>query len=80
MKIIFNSLRNLQPSISRVLHIGLKICFLLLLFSTFILSLYTSIHNFNLFYLGINLFKTSLFYISFLYICAIGINTIKKGA
>lgn len=78
MKLVISRLKNINRSILRALYIGLKICFVLLLISTFILSLYHSIHNFDLFYIGISLFKTSLFYIAFLCICTIGIDTIKK--
>lgn len=78
MKLIISNLKSINKSILSVLFIGLKVCFVLLLLSTFILSLYHSVHNLNLFYTGISLFKTSLFYIAFFIICAIGIDTIKK--
>ena len=78
MKLVFSKLKSINTSILKVLYIGLKVCFVLLLISTFILSLYHSIHNFNLFYIGISLFRTSLFYIALLFICSIGIDTIKK--
>lgn len=79
MKLILSNFKNINKSIYNALSIGLKICFIILLISTFMLSLYHSIHNLNLFYIGISLFKTSLFYIAFLFICTIGIDTIKKG-
>ena len=71
-------IKNINSSILKALFIGLKFCFVLLLISTFLLTLYHSIHSFDLFYTGISLFKTSLFYIAFLFICSIGIDTIKK--
>ena len=77
MKLIFSKLKSINSSILKALYTGLKICFVLLLISTFILSLYHSIHNFELFYIGISLFRTSLFYIAFLCICSISIDTIK---
>ena len=78
MKLVFSKLKSINTSILKVLYIGLKVCFVLLLISTFILSLYHSISNYNLFYIGITLFKASLFYIVFLIICAISIDTIRK--
>ena len=78
MKLVLSKLKGINNSILKVLYTGLKICFVLLLISTFILSLYHSIHNFELFYIGMSLFRTSLFYIAFLCICSIGIDTIKK--
>lgn len=78
MKMIFFNLKSINTSILKALFIGLKVSFVLLLISTFLLSLYHTIHNFDLFYIGISLFRTSLFYIAFLFICSIGIDTIKK--
>ena len=78
MKIIITKLKTINKKILFTLYTGLKICFVLLLFSTFCLSLYHSISNYNLFYIGITLFKASLFYIVFLIICAISIDTIGK--
>ena len=79
IKLIISNFKNINKSILSVLYIGLKICFILLLLSTFILSLYHSIHNLSLFNTGISLFRTSLFYITFFVMCAIVIDTIKKG-
>ena len=78
MKLVLSKVKSIDKSILKVLYNGFKFCLILALFSTFILSLYHSIHNFNLFYIGISLFRTSLFYIAFLFICSIGIDTIKK--
>ena len=78
MKFIKNKLKNMDASVIKVTNTGLKICFVLLLFSTLILITY---HNFQysiLFYTGISLFKSTLFFISFFIICAIAIDTIKN--
>ena len=77
MKFIKNKLKNMDAPVIKVTNTGLKICFVLLLFSTLILITY---HNFQysiLFYTGISLFKSTLFFISFFIICAIAIDTIK---
>ena len=78
MKIIFNEFKNIDSSILKVKNTGMKICFILLLLSTFILSLYISIHNPILFLIGLSLFKSSLFFIVFFIICAYSIDIIKK--
>lgn len=78
IKNIITNFNKINSYILKVFYIGLKICFVVLLLSTFLLSLYHTIHNFDLFYIGISLFRTSLFYIAFLFICSIGIDTIKK--
>lgn len=78
MKLIINKLKNIDSSILKVKNIGIRICFILLLISTFILSLYISIHNPLLFLIGLSLFKSSLFFIVFFIICAYSMDIIKK--
>ena len=78
MRLIISRIKKMNSRILLVLFTGFKICFILLLLATFLLSLYHTIANYNLFYIGITLFKNSLFYFVFLIICALGVDTIKK--
>ena len=78
MKLFISKLKNIDNSIKRVLYNGLKFCLAFMLVATFILSLYSSVHNLTLFYLGISLFKSSLFFIAFFIICAISIDKITR--
>ena len=78
MRRILIKLRNVDNSILKVLYNGLKFCLILALLSAFILSIYHTVHNPDIFYIGISLFKSSLFYIAFFIICAVAIDTIKK--
>ena len=78
MRRILIKLRNVDNSILKVLYNGLKFCLILALLSVFILSIYHTVHNPDIFYIGISLFKSSLFYIAFFIICAVAIDTIKK--
>lgn len=78
MKLFLSKFKNMDTSISKVLFNGLKFCFVLILISALLLSIYHSIHNLDLFYIGISIFKSSLFFIAFFAICAIAIDTIKK--
>lgn len=78
MKFVFNKFKNMDSSISKVLFDGLKFCFILVLLSALMLSVYHSIHNIDLFYIGISIFKSSLFFIAFFAICAIAVDTIRK--
>ena len=78
MKIMFSKLKEINNSILKVAVNGLKFCLILALIATFILSLYHSIHNLDLFILGISLLKSTLFYSVFFVICAIAVDTIKK--
>lgn len=78
MKKTLLKLKNVDNSILKVLYNGLKFCLILALLATFILSIYHTVHNPDIFYIGISLFKSTLFFIVFFIICAIAIDTIKK--
>ena len=78
MKLVISKFKEINKSILNVLFTGLKICLILALLATFILTLYHSIHNLDLFILGLSLLKSSMFFTTFFIICAIAIDTIKK--
>ena len=80
MKLIISNFKRINSSILKVLYGGLKFCFILALFAAFILSLYHSIHNIDLFIIGISLLKSSLFFTVFFIICTFSIDTIKKDS
>ena len=80
MKSIISNLKHIDSSINRVCNNGLKFCFVLSLIATFILSTYLSIHNPNLFYIGISILKSALFFMVFFIICTIATDTIKKDS
>lgn len=78
MKLVISRMKKINSSIQKVLYNGLKFCLVLILISTFFLSLYHTILNLDLFYIGISLLKSSLFYAVFFIISAIAIDTIKN--
>ena len=78
MRWLIAKLKNMDTSIYGVCKNGLRFCFVLALLSTLLLSTYISIHNPNLFYVGISIFKSTLFFMVFFIICAIAIDTIRK--
>lgn len=78
MKLFITTYKKLDSSISKVCNNGLKFCFLLSLIATLVLCVYLSIHNPILFYMGLSLIKSALFFMVFFIICAIAIDTIKK--
>ena len=71
-------IKKIDSSMLKTLYNGLKFCLILALLATFILSIYHTIHNPDIFYIGISLLKSSLFYVSFFFICTIAFDTIKK--
>ena len=78
MKLMISNFKEISKPILNVLYAGLKFCLVLALIATFILTLYHSIHNLDLFVLGLSLLKSTLFFAVFFVICAIAIDTIKK--
>ena len=78
MKLFISKYKNMDTSIHKVCLNGFKFCLVLSLISALILSTYITIHNPTLFYLGISLFKSTLFFFVFFIICAIAVDTIRK--
>ena len=78
MQLILQKFKKIDSKIYKVYTNGLKFCFILMLISSFILCLYQSFHEPYIFYIGISLAKSSLFFIVFFIICAIAIDTIKN--
>lgn len=63
MKKIIEEIKNFDKSILKVMKSGIKFSFIFCLFSTLILALYQTVHIPNLFYTGISLFQSSLFFL-----------------
>ena len=78
MKLIITKFKGINKSILNVLFKGLRFCLILSLLATFILTLYHSIHNLDLFIIGFSLLKSALFFTAFFIICALAMDTIKK--
>ena len=78
MKKIIKELKNFDKSIFKVMKIGIQFSFVFCLFATFILAIYNSVHILNLFYTGISLFQTSLFFLVAFIAYGFVFNTIKK--
>ena len=72
-------LNNLDLKIKKILHIGIFSSFVLCIVSTILLFTYQSFYKLPLlYYSGLSLLKSSLMFISFFIMCAIGFDTIKK--
>ena len=63
MKNLINELKNFDKSVLKVMKSGIHFSFIFCLFSTLILAIYNSVHIPKLFYAGISLFQTSLFFL-----------------
>lgn len=73
----FFYLKNIKEPIKHIMIIGMRICFVLLLFSTLLLSLYIQInHQDYLYQIGSSLFKTFSMFIVFFFVYGISFNKI----
>lgn len=79
MKLILNKIKKIDSKVYKVYISGLKFCLVLILFACFILSLYQSIHNPDMFYIGFSLAKSSLFFAVFFLMFSVVIDTITNN-
>jgi len=63
MKKIIDEFNKIDKSILKVMLSGLRFSFIFCIFATFILAIYMEVHIPKLFYIGISLFQSSLFFI-----------------
>lgn len=78
-KILFDffDFTKIQKPIKNIMKLGISFCCILVLFATFLLSLYIEFHSPNYLYtIGGILFKSSTTFIVFFLICGIGFNKI----
>lgn len=79
IKQIIDKIKNLDKKIIKIMDSGFIFSFILSIISVIFLLTYNFFYSFpNLFYIGINLFKTSLMFACMFFICGIGFDTIKK--
>ena len=63
MRKILEEIKNFDKSIFNVMKSGIKFSFVFCLFATLVLAIYQTIHIPKLFYTGISLFQSSLFFL-----------------
>lgn len=82
MKIIeqlIDKIKNLDKQIIKIMDSGFAFSFILSIISALSLLTYDFFYSLpTLFYIGLNLFKTSLMFASMFFICGIGFDTIKN--
>lgn len=79
MKYLKNLFYNLDEIDLKIMKIGIKICFGILIFSVILLTIYLlAVHNFFLYELGLTILKlSSYFFVEFI-ICGIVADMVKK--
>lgn len=78
MKNVIGRLKKVEPDILKICYGGLRFCLVLSLFCALLLCIYQSTHNIYLFYIGISILKSTLFFVVFLIICTFAFDFIKK--
>ena len=79
MKKIFKEFNTLDKSVLHIMKPCLKFSYFLLIFVTVVLFTYEIFYAIpNLFYIGISLFSSSLYFIVACLICGLSFNKIKK--
>ena len=78
MKKILEEIKNFDKSILKVMKSGIKFSFAFCLFATLVLAIYHTIHIPKLFYTGISLFQSSLFFLVAFIAYGFVFNRVKK--
>ena len=74
-----NYYNTLDFKVNKIMHIGFKFSFIIVLIATYILYTYQSKNNNpNIFYIGLSLFKSGLTFGVTFFIFGFSFNTIKK--
>ena len=78
MKKILNEFKNMDKKILHITKLCLNFCFILLILSTALLFTYIIDSTPTLFYVGISVFTSSLYFIVISLICSLSFNKIRK--
>lgn len=78
IKTITEKFSTLELPIKKIMKKGIKFSFIITIISTLILLTYEFSGNIHFYYIGLNLFQVSLFWVVEFIICGIAIDTIKK--
>ena len=73
LKTLVDKLQSMEDKVKKVLHNGFIFSFIVCLLISYELSA-----NLELYYIGLSVFRLSLFFAVEFFICAIAIDTIKK--
>ena len=79
LKNIINNFRNLETITYKIMKIGFKFCFSLSIISIIILLTYNNIFvTPNAYYIGLALFKLSIYFMVDFIVCGFVVDNIKK--
>ena len=78
MKKIKTLFENLDKTDLKIMKIGIKLCFYILMSSIILLSIYLFVHNIFLYSLGLAIFRLSTYFAIEFIICGIVADIVKK--
>ena len=78
LKEILDTFKNLEKVTYKIMKSGFNFCFILCLISTLILCLYNTSYSLDTYYIGIGLFKLSIYFMVEFIVCALVIDNIKN--
>jgi len=79
LKKLLENFKKLDKLTYKIMHIGLKFCFVICILSVFILFAYSfAFTSPSMYYIGINLFKLSLIFAIEFIVCGFIVDGIKK--
>lgn len=79
IKIILDSFKNLEGITYKIMKKGIHFCFILCIFSVIVLFCYKHIISSpNIYYIGLALFKLSIYFMIDFIVCGFVVDNIKK--
>lgn len=78
IKVLKDKLNSMEEKVKRIMNSGFLFSFIVCMISMGLLITYELNANLELYYIGLAVFKLSLFFAVEFFICAFAIDTIKK--
>lgn len=78
IKLLKDKFNSMEDKIKKILHSGFIFSFVICMIGISLLIAYDFNSNLDLYYIGLSLFRLSLFFAVEFFICAFAIDTIKK--
>ena len=78
IKVLIDKFKSMEEKVKKIMHYGFIFSFVVCIISMGLLIAYELNSNLELYYIGLSLFRLSLFFAVEFIICAFAIDTIKK--
>lgn len=78
IKVLLDKFNSMEEKVKKIMHYGFIFSFVICMISMILLMGYELNANLDLYYIGLSVFRLSLFFAVEFVICAFAIDTIKK--